>query len=67
MPIDNLENTKKDLNYKDGHMIKVVIYDNIFGIKKGKLLLNLDDNGFSPRAVLKDVLLFGDIHGELIG
>lgn len=67
MPVDNLENAKIDLNYDTGHMLKVVIYDDVFGTKNGQLLLNLDDNGFPKKAVLKDVLLFGDIHGELIG
>ena len=62
MPLKNLGN----LDWKGGHLMKVVINQKIFSSKKGELLLNLGDNGLCKQAVLKDVLLFGDIRGELI-
>ncbi len=55
-----------DLDWEDGHLMKVIINQKIFSSKKGELLLNLGDDGLCKQAVLKDVLLFGDIRGELI-
>ncbi len=46
--------------------MKVILSDKIFASKKGELYLGLNDKGFCEKAVLKDVLLFGDIRGELI-
>jgi hypothetical protein len=56
----------KDLDWKEGHLMKVIINQKIFSSKKGELLINLGDDGLCKQAVLKDVLLFGDIRGELI-
>ncbi len=55
-----------DLDWKEGHLMRVIINQKIFASKNGELLLNLGDNGLCKQAVLKDVLLFGDIRGELI-
>ena len=55
-----------DLDWEDGHLMKVIINQKIFSSKKGELLLNLGDDGLCKQAVLKDVLIFGDIRGELI-
>lgn len=46
--------------------MKVVLSDKIFASKKGELYLALDNNGICEKAVLKDVIFFGDIRGELI-
>ncbi|NOX15646.1 MAG: DUF3108 domain-containing protein [Epsilonproteobacteria bacterium] len=46
--------------------MKVILSDKIFASKKGELYLGLDNKGFCEKAVLKDVMLFGDIRGELI-
>ncbi len=46
--------------------MKVILSDKIFASKKGELYLGLDDKGLCEKAVLKDVILFGDIRGELI-
>jgi hypothetical protein len=47
-------------------LMKVILSDKIFASKKGELYLGLDKNGLCEKAVLKDVILFGDIRGELI-
>jgi hypothetical protein len=62
MPLKNLDS----LDWKKGHLMKVIINQKIFSSKNGELLLNLGDDGLCKQAVLKDVLLFGDIRGELI-
>jgi len=48
------------------NFMKVILSDKIFASKKGELYLGLDKKGFCEKAVLKDVILFGDIRGELI-
>ncbi len=53
----NLDNLK---------FMKVVLSDKIFASKKGELYIGLDKSGLCTKAVLKDVIFFGDIRGELI-
>lgn len=43
----------------------VFINQKIFSSKRGELHLALDENGYATKAILKDVILFGDIVGEL--
>ena len=47
---------------------KLIVYINqkIFGSEKGELLLSLNNEGFCSIAILKDVIFFGDIVGEMI-
>lgn len=66
VPLKDPERIKKEFDWDDGHMMKVVINQKIFSSDKGELLVNLGDNGLCKQAVLKDVLFFGDIRGELI-
>jgi len=47
-------------------LMKVILSDKIFASKKGELYLGLNSKGLCEKAVLKDVILFGDIRGELI-
>lgn len=54
------------LDWKDGHLMKVIVNDDIFASDKGELLINLRDDGLCKQAILKDVLFFGDIRGEMI-
>jgi len=46
---------------------KLIVYINqkIFGSKKGELFLSLNNEGFCSIAILKDVVFFGDIIGEM--
>ena len=46
--------------------MKVILSDKIFSSKKGELYLALDESGICEKAVLKDVIFFGDIRGTLI-
>jgi hypothetical protein len=60
------EKIKKEFSWEDGEYLKVTINDKIFASKKGELLVNLREDGIVKSAVLKDVILFGDIRGELV-
>jgi len=48
--------------------VKFIAYINqkIFSSKRGELLISLNKHNFCNKAVLKDVLLFGDISGEIV-
>jgi hypothetical protein len=46
--------------------LKVTIYQKIFGSKGGELYLALRDDGVATSAVLKDVVMFGDVRGRLV-
>lgn len=50
----------------DDRLITVVVDEDIFESEKGELYLNLDDNYLAIEAMLKDVLLFGDIRAKRI-
>lgn len=47
---------------------ELIVYINqkIFSSKKGELLISLNKEGFCKKAILKDVLFFGDIVGNMI-
>jgi len=47
----------------ENRLITVVIDQDIFKSDKGELFIALDKNYLAKEAMLKDVLLFGDIHG----
>ncbi|MDX1810062.1 MAG: DUF3108 domain-containing protein [Sulfurospirillaceae bacterium] len=53
-------------NLEDLLFAKVVLDNKIFSVNKGELYLGLDKDGICKVAVLKDVVFFGDIRGELI-
>ena len=50
---------------KDEKMI-VSINQPIFSSKNGELFISVNKDGFCNKAILKDVIMFGDITGELI-
>lgn len=54
------------LKTKDKSKFTVFINQKIFQSQKGELLISLNKEGFCSYAILKDVLLFGDIVGEMI-
>ena len=60
-----LKKLKSELNEKSGHFMIVFINQKIFASKRGELFLDINDDGIATKAVLKDVILFGDIRGEL--
>ncbi len=49
----------------DGHILVVLINQAIFSSKKGELFIKLNDDGVALKAILKDVVLFGDVGMEL--
>lgn len=55
----------KELDTQNSIHLIAYINQQIFGSQRGELLVSLDKNGFCNKAVLKDVLLFGDIVGTM--
>jgi hypothetical protein len=51
---------------EDGHILAVELNQKIFLSKKGNLLLKLNDEGICTKAILKDVLTFGDVIIEVV-
>jgi len=45
--------------------LRVTIFQKLFGSKGGNLYLGMRDNGIADRAILKDVVMFGDVRGRL--
>ncbi|MDP3300387.1 MAG: DUF3108 domain-containing protein [Sulfuricurvum sp.] len=63
---EELSKTKKSLEMDEGSFLKVVLNDRIFASRNGELLINLDAQWLCEKAVLEDVLLFGDIVGTRV-
>jgi hypothetical protein len=57
-----LENSLDTKNIK----FIVSIHQKIFSSSNGELFISLNNEGFCDKAVLKDVLIFGDVRGEMI-
>lgn len=49
----------------DGHILVVLINQAIFSSEKGELFIKVNDDGVALNAILKDVLLFGDVGMKL--
>lgn len=71
--INILMPSSKDLNKMNNYLktndkskFTAFINQKIFQSKRGELLISLNKEGFCSYAVLRDVLLFGDIVGEMI-
>ncbi len=58
-----LKEMKNELDMETGEFLKVVLNDRIFSSANGELLINLGSDGLCDKAVLEDVLLFGDVVG----
>ncbi|MFY9142364.1 DUF3108 domain-containing protein [Sulfuricurvum sp.] len=61
-----LQGMKKTLEMNEGDFLKVILNDRIFASSNGELLINLGKDGLCDKAVLADVLLFGDIIGKRV-
>lgn len=59
----DLKKARKLLRSDGDLVIKVVLNEKIFSSSRDELLISLDEDGISSRAILEDVLLFGDIVG----
>jgi len=47
------------------HILAVVLNQRIFASQKGEMFLNINDDGICTSALLKDVVMFGDIRGKI--
>jgi hypothetical protein len=47
------------------HILAVVLNQRIFASHKGEMFLNINDDGICTSALLKDVIMFGDIRGKI--
>ena len=45
---------------------RAIIHQNIFSSDKGELMLRIGNDGITQKAVLKDLIFFGDIRAERI-
>jgi len=59
----SLSEIKKKLQTEQGSFLKVILNDRIFSSANGELLINLGSDGLCDKAVLEDVLFFGDVVG----
>jgi hypothetical protein len=50
----------------DSWYAKAIVHQDIFSSDKGELLLRIGNDGITQKAVLKDLLFFGDIRAERI-
>lgn len=57
---------ESDLDTKSKTKFIAYINQRIFSSARGELLISLNSDGFCNKAILKDVLLFGDIKGEMV-
>lgn len=62
----SLAEGQKKLGVTQGDVFKVIINDTIFSSEKGELIIQLDSEGICSKAILEDVLFFGDIVGTRI-
>jgi hypothetical protein len=46
--------------------LTAIIHQKIFSSNRGELMLSVDEDGITRKAILKDVVLFGDIRAERI-
>lgn len=63
---DDLEAIKRKLETTKGDFLTVILNDRIFASAKGELLINLGRDGLCDKAILEDVLLFGDVVGKRV-
>ncbi|MBN2870222.1 MAG: DUF3108 domain-containing protein [Campylobacterales bacterium] len=57
---------KQKLEIEGGEFLKVILNDRIFASERGELLINLGSDGLCDKAILEDVLFFGDIVGRRV-
>jgi hypothetical protein len=63
----DLENYEEALGKnKDSWYAGAIIYQDIFSSEQGELLLKIGNDGITQKAVLKDLILFGDIRAKRI-
>jgi hypothetical protein len=63
---DSLSEMKDTLEMDQGDFLKVILNDRIFSSANGELLINIGSDGLCDKAILQDVLFFGDIVGKRV-
>lgn len=63
---EEVSEMREKLQMEEGTFLKVILNDRIFSSEKGELWINLGEGGLCEKAVLQDVLLFGDIVGKRV-
>lgn len=63
---DALIQVQEKLQMKNGEFLKVILNNKIFSSARGELLINLGSDALCDKAILEDVLFFGDIVGKRI-
>jgi len=61
-----LDAMKRKLETTKGDFLKVILNDRIFASAQGELLINLGRDGLCDKAILEDVLFFGDVVGKRV-
>ncbi|MEA3455602.1 MAG: DUF3108 domain-containing protein [Campylobacterota bacterium] len=57
---------EKNLGKEAAWYLTAVIHQKIFSSSKGELILSIDEAGITQKAMLKDVMMFGDILAERV-
>ena len=57
---------EKDLGKGAAWYLTAIIHQKIFSSSKGELILSIDETGITQKAMLKDVMMFGDILAERV-
>ncbi len=57
---------EKDLGKGAAWYLTAIIHQKIFSSSKGELILSIDEAGITQKAILKDVVMFGDILAERV-
>ena len=65
---NELDEFKESVGVKDknGWYARAIINQNIFSSDKGELLLRIGEDGITQKAVLKDLIMFGDVRAVKI-
>jgi len=63
---DKIESYKEVLGDDSTWYATAIIHQKIFSSKEGRLMLGIAKDGITNKAVLKDVIFFGDIRAERI-
>ena len=57
---------EKNLGKGAAWYLTAIIHQKIFSSSKGELILSIDESGITQKAMLKDVMMFGDILAERV-
>ncbi len=63
---DNRGEYEKNLGGKGTWYLTAIIHQKIFSSNKGELILSINETGITEKAMLKDVVMFGDIVSERV-